>query len=691
MRKFHLFSAVFFLFLLVPASITWAQVIKTLNGIVRYESGMSKSTFTTPNGDVVINLPQSLSGASISGTVSAVPSGKSGKEKARNLKELLKYVVLLDGQQIKVSATPTNFDWLTHMDRQSRTLVELLNISGAKLVELSLPPVLSAPATGVWQPDRTSLLTTPTKVLVKGDMLNVYTNQQFSSGEKFVITDSKGQMFTVKPICLSSNQAVMNLPQAASPGYCTVSGIYLGVDAIIPPVSFNLIDINLTSPNTNLLPGEKSLVITKVNVNDDDPQGIIVTSHNNELESIQIDLQNLNPNTVTMEGGNLHRVNINQFRKKLMEGEAARIEFQLSRTITGIKPGSFSVSATLHEDNNTSNDPFRPQLNVLKTPEDFNAWANALKKDLQHFAAVSYDDETGNAIQIWNIIKSNAQRAIDNMPVCTNPEQLDESKAMAYSLLQPLNVSKASATMWLSGVEAYKSAVQTISTVLAGQQQLIDWEIIKNGLYYFRQIGNKLGYDLKNKSDDAIQLIKLIRNEGQTNENLDKVKSSLEVLNMLVSKAINEMPAEMKMLLPGGILFSTKFTPPGTTDLPVEVTEIWWSGPHDIYYDLIAIAVHFTDDITLKQVSVRVDWVSKDGKKAGAADYIPKLEEDEKVNYHNCDTLRKYPAWPDDFKAATIINPLNKDEIDLEKVKVTVSVNGKKVGEGKPGEGRPGK
>ena len=40
MRKKNIFPALLFLFLLVPPSITWAQSTKTINGTVRYQSGM---------------------------------------------------------------------------------------------------------------------------------------------------------------------------------------------------------------------------------------------------------------------------------------------------------------------------------------------------------------------------------------------------------------------------------------------------------------------------------------------------------------------------------------------------------------------------------------------------------------------------------------------------------------------------
>ena len=295
----------------------------------------------------------------------------------------MKYVVNLNGTKIPLSVNPANFEWSAPVDKPARNPLELLNASGAKVAEVSLPPVLSSPAPmGGWGSNAGPVLSTPSNILVKGDALNVYTDQQFSPGEKFVLTDSKGQQFTLNPICLSSEQAVMNVPNEATPGNYSVSRQVGNQPASGAGVtSFNLIDINLTSPNTNLRPGQGSFVLATVGWGDSRDQTTF------DIWGVfSVDLRNLNPNTVTMEGGNLQRININQFSKKLMEGEAARIEFQLTRTITGVKPGSFSVSATLHEDYSTSNDPFRPQLNVLQTPEDFNAWANAIKKDLKAYA-----------------------------------------------------------------------------------------------------------------------------------------------------------------------------------------------------------------------------------------------------------------------------------------------------------------
>ena len=499
---------------------TKAQVTKTLNGTVRYESGMSETKFSTPNGDVVMKLPQSMSGTTITGTVSAVPAGKTEKEKSRNLKELLKHTVMLDGQKIPVSATPTNFDWLTHLDRQLRTPMELLNVTGAKIAEVSLPPVLSKPA--ILNSSNVPHLTTPSNVLVKGDALNVYTDQQFSSGEKFVLTDSKGQQFTLAPICLSLQQAVMKVPEGVVPGNCTIREEVTNQPLFgnnISSADFKMIDIDLSSPNTNLRSGQTSSVTVVCHQSND--AGIAANVRElflNTPQVLTIDLRNLEPNTVSMTGGNFQRINF-----PLSNNQQDAAPLQVTRTITGIKPGSFSVSATLHEDYNTSNDPFRPQLNVLKTPEDFNAWTNALKKDLKEYAGMHDNDLLGK------VVKTNAQRAIDNMPVCTSPEQLDECKAVAYSLVQPLHIPKGAAISWLSSYEALKALVNN----LAGNSILTDFDVLKNGIEFINRVTqNNKETAMQSECGHVQELLDQVQTTGETKENLQELKDKIKRLTV---------------------------------------------------------------------------------------------------------------------------------------------------------------
>ncbi len=538
-----------------------AQVTKTLNGTVRYESGKSTSTLQTSNGNVVVSLPQ-LSGAMITGTVSAEPAGKTEKEKSRNLKELLKLVVMLDGQKIPLSATPSTFDWITHPDLQLRTPMELLNISGMKVAELSLPPVL--PAASV-NSGNNQHLTTPSNILVQGGGLNVYTDHQFSPGQKFLLTDSKGQQFTINPVCLSSQQAVMNVPAGASPGICTVSGVFMG-NAQVTPARFTLLGMDIRSPNTNLRPGQLSNVLVTVTGGMSDPTPDIGSNvyfnidpkitDKDSAEAMQIpirfcvDLRNLTPTIVTMEGGNLQRIypsDKTSLPEVNLPNDGLPTHFEIRRNITGNAVGSFSVNASLHEDFNTSHDPFRPQLNVLNSAEEFNAWANALKKDLKVYATAQINDAAGAvAFEALNI-----NRAIDHMPVCEGDGQLDECKAVAYSLLQPLHVPKGAAISWLSSFEAGKTAGKAIDNNLAGHNTLIDYDVLKNVTAFMNRIGEWLKDPaLQTESTQVLQLINEIQMTTETKENLQDLKDKM---NVLIAKAGLKIETGEAIILKAGM------------------------------------------------------------------------------------------------------------------------------------------
>lgn len=93
---------------------------------------------------------------------------------------------------------------------------------------------------------------------MKGDALNVYTDQQFSPGEKFILTDSKRQQYSFKPVALSLDQAVLEIPKALAPGAYTIND----------KARFNLIVLGLSSPNTNLKSGQTSSVTLTIGPRD---------------------------------------------------------------------------------------------------------------------------------------------------------------------------------------------------------------------------------------------------------------------------------------------------------------------------------------------------------------------------------------------------------------------------------------
>ncbi|MCC7401169.1 MAG: hypothetical protein IT214_06760 [Chitinophagaceae bacterium] len=84
------------LFLLVPASISWAQTITT-------QKGLSTIQFLASSGVIKVYLPDDISpGDIISGTIGVEPSGKTAKQLGKNFAELKKYIVSIENQSFTI-------------------------------------------------------------------------------------------------------------------------------------------------------------------------------------------------------------------------------------------------------------------------------------------------------------------------------------------------------------------------------------------------------------------------------------------------------------------------------------------------------------------------------------------------------------------------------------------------------------
>ena len=131
----HYFSvSVFTLFLLVFASLTRAQTISS-------QKGLTTAVFPTQYGDVKVLLPDDVRpGAMISGrdTVIAEPKGNNARQTEKNLAELVKYSVSIDGNKYAVPEKSASFKWIVAMDRQLSCPIELLNVSGYKAGQLTV-------------------------------------------------------------------------------------------------------------------------------------------------------------------------------------------------------------------------------------------------------------------------------------------------------------------------------------------------------------------------------------------------------------------------------------------------------------------------------------------------------------------------------------------------------------------------
>ncbi|MBI5372584.1 MAG: hypothetical protein HZA79_11240 [Sphingobacteriales bacterium] len=132
MRKSILSTVVLSLFLLVPASIIWAQTISS-------QKGLTTAIFTTNFGLVKIYLPDDIRpGDHVTGTIIAEPSGRNASQLEKNRSALRNQQLLIGGNKYPVPETKSVFSWVIPQDGPAAALVELLAENGNKAGEVSI-------------------------------------------------------------------------------------------------------------------------------------------------------------------------------------------------------------------------------------------------------------------------------------------------------------------------------------------------------------------------------------------------------------------------------------------------------------------------------------------------------------------------------------------------------------------------
>ncbi len=310
MRKIRTFSAVLSLFLLVPASITWAQTISS-------QKGLTTAVFPTQYGNVKVLLPDDVRpGDVISGTVVAEPKGNNARQIERNLVELVKYTVSIDGNKYAVGPEPETFKWLVHKDRQLTAPFELLHITGIKAHELTMQLRQAGNITpshsGCVIPSH-SLTDAPCRITgnFDGDMANT----------KCLLNNQPTQILAESP-----RQCIVQYPQNAN-GQKTMQVNENGQEKCTRQISG--VNMQVTTGDLNLRKGQNTYIDVKLTGLQNLPDKAILT------------ITNVTPNVVTMTNGNLQVIPV------WPPADSAGGTFSVHCPAVSITTGNFVVNINL--------------------------------------------------------------------------------------------------------------------------------------------------------------------------------------------------------------------------------------------------------------------------------------------------------------------------------------------------------
>ena len=270
--------------------------------------GLYATTFTTPHGVIKVNLPDVMvAGDTVSGSIYTEPTGKNETERRQNLEELNSYVIDLVGQQTAVRDR-------TFTRNINRTITIVLLHHGQSVATATVPISVTAP------PGPTQF-TVPTGVQ-QGRLFKIDCpcNGLFSPQDSVKVGGISLPLIAESPRSL----VVHNTSELSGP-----TNMDFRENGIAAQCPFRNIHVNLSAPKLNLIRGETTTLHVLV-------RGLGGMSGDQSL-----DLQNNSPGVIKMSGGEQQHLTIRSGEVR-PDGSYA-----IDRTLTGITPGGFGVTATL--------------------------------------------------------------------------------------------------------------------------------------------------------------------------------------------------------------------------------------------------------------------------------------------------------------------------------------------------------
>src|SRR5713226_1557851 len=242
----------------------------------RTSPGVNSEIITTPHGKLIVNVPDELyAGDTFTGTVVTEPAGKTEAERARNQAKLNGIVLDIGQQKTSVAEKIFTRTIPANLTREAQSLNVM--VKGETVVNAPVPISGAAP------PPPPANVQLPTcGQMGRNVVVRDHCDGIISPTDSCSIGGTQ-----LQPLAESPRMRVME-NTSADPGLTKIKYTEQGKEVTGP---FQNLGVKLTSPNTNLLRGQKTTLEVVASV-----QGI--------QQDVSLDLVNDTPGVVSISGGN---------------------------------------------------------------------------------------------------------------------------------------------------------------------------------------------------------------------------------------------------------------------------------------------------------------------------------------------------------------------------------------------------
>jgi len=310
MKKDLFLPAVLSLFLLVPASITWAQTITS-------QKGLTTAIFNLPQGMIKVYLPDDIRpGDRISGSLIAEPAGKNEKQALKNRAELNGYAVTICNTVFSAANAGKPISFSVPLGSPTVCRIVLTSAAGIKTPGLTAPTIpenLPSPAPDACNIPSHALAGSPMRIT--GPFDGDAANTRCTLGSK-----------PMEVLAESPRSCIVNYPpDAGGPNTVNIN------ESGKPPCSRNVsgVDMELKPGKLNLMRGEKTTLDVKISGLEGLP------------DTARLKVTNTSPEVIRMTGGITTQVSIPPSSSNTGGVYARRFD------IESIKTGNFTVNVNL--------------------------------------------------------------------------------------------------------------------------------------------------------------------------------------------------------------------------------------------------------------------------------------------------------------------------------------------------------